>query len=286
MNSPLVSVYIPTHNRLALLKRSINSIFEQTYKHIELVVADDGSSDGTRDYLSKLQDAGQLRAILLPVSMGACVARNFAICQSNGEFLTGLDDDDYFLPGRIESFVSKWKQMEGNGFSVPVAGLFDDLIFLKTREKELRHRYPSVVSYQNLLEKNHIGNQVFAPRKTFLESGLFDPRMPIWQDWDLWRRISRDNGHFINLGIGTYVVDQAHGYARTTSEPEFAIRYAMAMLEDKCGVSSLRVKSSLLIACLSNPQANLTLNDTFLLLRAGRLTTLAKLLVKQLLRIR
>lgn len=92
----LVTIYIPTKNRLDLLKRAIKSVRDQTYSNIELIVVDDGSKDGTREYLEKEHEAGLLRAIFHQESLGACVARNAAIELSQGEFITGLDDDDYF----------------------------------------------------------------------------------------------------------------------------------------------------------------------------------------------
>lgn len=280
MNNYLVSVYIPTKNRLALLKRAISSVLEQTYKNIELIVVDDGSTDGTCEYLLDMQNNCVLQAIFLPISMGACVARNLAIIQSKGDLVTGLDDDDFFLPERIERFVSKWIQLEEDEFVGAIAGLIDDVTSISSSGKRELHIFQKIISYQDLLEMNKIGNQVFAPRQHFLEAGLFDPGMPMWQDWDLWRRMSKFYGNFINLGIGTYVVDQSHNHERITSKPEFMIRYAKATLEYKCGVSSQRVKSSLLLSCLSYPQAKPTLMDILQLAKTGRLRSLIRLLKK------
>ena len=104
----LVSVYIPTKNRLPLLQRAIQSVKSQTYKHIEIIVVDDGSSDGTSNYLERLQQAGEVNAIFQEKSVGSCAARNKAIMAAAGEFITGLDDDDfYLLPNRIEKFIFK-----------------------------------------------------------------------------------------------------------------------------------------------------------------------------------
>jgi len=100
--NPLVTVYIPTYNRLELLKRAVKSVLDQDYSNIELIVVDDGSSDGTVDYLECVSQADQrVRYFVNEVNSGACVSRNKAIWAEKGEFITGLDDDDYFLNDRI-----------------------------------------------------------------------------------------------------------------------------------------------------------------------------------------
>src|SRR4030067_1733348 len=119
----LVTVYIPTKNRLELLQRAIKSVQTQTYPNIELIVVDDGSTDGTREYLEKEVGVGNFKAIFHDKSLGACATRNAAIKSSRGELITGLDDDDYFLSDRrIELFVEKWNSV-GPGF----AGIFDSV---------------------------------------------------------------------------------------------------------------------------------------------------------------
>src|SRR5512143_3860267 len=96
-----VSVYLPTRNRAASLRRAIESVLAQTYADFELIVVDDGSSDGTREVLESVQRSdARVRAIHHSVSRGAPASRNAAIAAAHGEWLTGLDDDDEFLPRR------------------------------------------------------------------------------------------------------------------------------------------------------------------------------------------
>lgn len=270
IKSPLVTVYIPTRNRLALLRRAIKSVLEQTYKNTELIVVDDASTDGTQRYLKEMQNRGLLRAFFSPACFGACVARNFAITRSKGLFVTGLDDDDYILPNRIESFLLKWQQLQLNNQSKSVSGLFDDMTVIGCNGEWRLHSYPLSVSDKDLIATNSIGNQVFAPKQHYLDAGMFDPCMPIWQDWDLWIRMSRTCGEFINLGIGTYIVDQSHGYDRITSKPEFVIRYAMKLAEAKNGVYSKKDRTALLVACLCYPQVKPNLSDIYQLAKSGR----------------
>src|SRR5690606_21493496 len=112
---PLVTVYIPTYNRLNLLRLAVVSVLNQDYENIELIVVDDGSSDGTVEFLSVLsaKESG-VRYLVNEKNAGACVSRNRAIEIARGEFVTGLDDDDYFFPERIRLFVEAWKMKANN----------------------------------------------------------------------------------------------------------------------------------------------------------------------------
>ena len=107
---PLVSVYIPTYNRSSLLKRAVQSVLSQTIKDIEVIVVDDNSTDDTHEVISKLQKSDD-RVVYLKnnKNMGACFNRNRAISEARGKFVTGLDDDDFFLPMRLENFITYWE---------------------------------------------------------------------------------------------------------------------------------------------------------------------------------
>ncbi len=105
-NMPLVSVYVPTYNRIELLKRALTSVLSQSYQNIEVIIVDDKSSDGTQEFLTGMaKQDNRVKPILKEQNSGACISRNLAIESAEGEFITGLDDDDYFLPGRIAYFV-------------------------------------------------------------------------------------------------------------------------------------------------------------------------------------
>jgi len=232
---PLVSVYIPTKNRLPLLQRAVQSVLNQTYPNIELVVADDGSTDGSREYLSALAESGTIKLVLMPSSMGACVARNFAITASTGEFVTGLDDDDYFLPHRIADFVDRWRRLDGSYGAV--AGLYQATRLLLVSGEE-RIFTKMQTSSEELRSRNHVGTQVFAPKEHFIGAGLFDPAMPCWQDWDLWTRMAARFGTFIGGGNDSYVWDMSTVSSHTSNKPEFQIRHGFMLFAHKLKLRS------------------------------------------------
>ena len=105
----LVSVIVPTHNRLSTLKRAIESVLAQDYPNIELVVVDDGSTDGTWNYLSGRAQEGPWKVARNEEPRGACCARNQAIELASGGYIANLDDDDYFEPDRISKLLAAFE---------------------------------------------------------------------------------------------------------------------------------------------------------------------------------
>ncbi len=262
----LVTVYIPTKNRIAMLQRAIQSVKLQSYKPIELIVVDDGSTDGTVEFLIEQMAQGSLRAFFNSSSQGACASRNKAIENSMGYFVTGLDDDDYFSSDkRIEHFVDTWNTT-ANRFS----GLFDSVAVATPKGIQTRHEIRQV-QYNQLREHNFIGSQVFAPREHYVGAGLFDPVMPAWQDWDMWLRMSEKFGGFLNISQSSYMVDEMHGANRITTRNEVIIRNAMHLLRRKIKNVTLREKSSLIVALYGYPQVKPQLGEVLILLAAFRI---------------
>lgn len=97
----LVSVIIPTRERPLLVQRAVKSALEQTLKKIEVVVVIDGQDAETCAELAKLSDS-RLNVIELPVSGGAARARNVGVAEAQGEWVAFLDDDDEWLPQKLE----------------------------------------------------------------------------------------------------------------------------------------------------------------------------------------
>ena len=110
MNRPLVSVVIPTFNRKELLEKSIESVLAQTLNDFELFIVDDASTDGTAEWLMKNVNLDKrIHVIRLPVNRGCNAARNVAVSRARGRYLAFLDDDDLFLPERLELTVAKFE---------------------------------------------------------------------------------------------------------------------------------------------------------------------------------
>ncbi|HHH2557532.1 TPA: glycosyltransferase family 2 protein, partial [Escherichia coli] len=79
MRTPLVSVYIPTHNRANLLKKAVESVLRQTYPHVEILICDDGSTDNTEEVVNQLIERNSGKTIIYlknEQARGACFSRN------------------------------------------------------------------------------------------------------------------------------------------------------------------------------------------------------------------
>ena len=102
----LVSAVIPTRGRPELLLRAVRSVLAQTLREIEAVVVIDGQDLATEHALETLvREDGRVRVIALPVSVGGSDARNRGVAEASGKWIAFLDDDDEWLPGKLEAQI-------------------------------------------------------------------------------------------------------------------------------------------------------------------------------------
>lgn len=149
----LVTVYIATHNRAELLLRAVKSVLTQTYSNIELIVADDGSTDDTYEQLLPFINNSQLIYVKNEQAKGACVARNLALDIANGEFITGMDDDDAMEPNRIEHLL---KEFLSGTYSCIASAIKE-----RTPQGDIVRKMDiGDVTINDLLHYNILGNQV------------------------------------------------------------------------------------------------------------------------------
>lgn len=210
MNVPgFVSIYVPTHERRALLERALGSVLAQTWPHFEVIVVDDGSRDGTREWLQAFAADPRVRAFHFDAPRGAQAARNFALAQARYDLVTGLDDDDTWLPDRLRQLVEALRP--GVGF---VAA--SDIV---ERDDGTRHlaRRPARITHDALLRRNVVGNQVLARKADVLACGAFDEALTASQDYDLWIRLSARAGDGIGLATPLQVVHAQASRARVST---------------------------------------------------------------------
>lgn len=101
---PLVSVIIPTYNRVATLPRAMDSVLNQTYGNLELIVVDDGSTDGTQEYVRGVSDK-RVRYVKGDGNRGPAVARNLGVKLAQGEYIAFQDSDDEWHEDKLEKQV-------------------------------------------------------------------------------------------------------------------------------------------------------------------------------------
>lgn len=205
----LVSVWIPTYNRLELLKRAIKSVQDQTYPNIEIFIVDNGSTDGTVEYLIELQKIfSNVKYHAFKKNEGACKARNYAIENMTGLYATGLDDDDEFLPTRIEDLMAAFDDK----YAFVCSSYIWD--YGKVRKTQLDSNL--IIDLDKQLNFNQASNQVLTYRQRLIDVGMFDVSIVSSQDWELWTRMIVRYGAGYRIEKPSYVVHTSHDKPRIT----------------------------------------------------------------------
>lgn len=113
---PLVSAVIPTYNRTQQTIAAIESVLAQTYPHFEIIVVDDGSTDGSGQaverFISQRTNPPQQIVFLSQRNQGASIARNAGIARAQGEYIAFLDSDDVWVPEKLERQVQAFEQLK------------------------------------------------------------------------------------------------------------------------------------------------------------------------------
>jgi len=187
-NNPLVSVIIPSKNRPELLQYTIESVFAQTFQNFEIIVIDDGSNVPLAPLLHK-RFADQIVCLRNEYSCGAPAARNAGLKYARGYFVAFLDDDDIWLPDKLEKQVAAFSQL-GEDVGVVYCGYdfwVNGLIIARKNE------YPESTDLSKIsLVKCPVGSPTPLIKKSFLNMiGGFDVDLSACQDWDLWIRLSK-----------------------------------------------------------------------------------------------
>lgn len=179
----LVSIIIPTYNRLIFLKKAVESAMSQTYRNIEVIIIDAGSNDGTCDYLKNLQKnhENSLKVFLSKENLNGSQARNMGAKQAEGKWLAFLDDDDVALPNKIEL------QLDLALSNAKAVAVSSNYIVVKDNKRKLVV-LPQALSLQKMLQDNYLGGAsvCFCLKEIFFEVGGFDEKLLSSQDHDLW----------------------------------------------------------------------------------------------------
>lgn len=185
-SSDLVSVILPTQNRKERLLCAVRSVFAQTYPHLECLVIDDASWDGTAEALKKAFP--QVRTFSLKEPSGPAACRNLGIQRARGEYLAFLDSDDAFLP---EKLTLQIPFMRERGFAI--SQTYEIWYRGGVRVKPLLKHIPKGGSiFEDSLNQVVISSSsVVCRRRVFEVLGLFDESLPVCEDYDFWLRATR-----------------------------------------------------------------------------------------------
>ncbi len=247
---PAVSVIIPTHNRAALVREAVASVLAQTCRDFELLVVDDGSTDGTPAALAALD--GQLTVLSHPERRGVSAARNSGIAAARGEWLAFLDSDDLWRPEKLARQLA-------------YLAAHPETLLCQTEETWVRHglwvnqprthrKVGGTIFLQSLRRCMVSPSAVILHRRLFDAHGRFDEDLPAAEDYDLWLRLTwrypvgllpepliiKRGGHADQLS-GQWGLDRhrIRALLKLLAEPQLPPPYAAAarrVLAQKCAI--------------------------------------------------
>jgi glycosyltransferase involved in cell wall biosynthesis len=219
-------VIIPTHNRLKTLPGALQSVLNQTFQDLEILIVDDGSTDGTQDWLRALQDP-RVFYICLEASHGAGAARNQGLRYVQNEWVAFQDSDDTWVPDKLE------KQLA-------MADLHPEygVIYCRCSRSSTDRTYVfpplhaanhSGSIFDVLLGGNLISTQTALVKKECFERyGRFDESLPPLEDWEFFLRVSRD----VSMGmVDEILVDAPFSEDSISKQDAMWIRSFQALLE-------------------------------------------------------
>jgi glycosyltransferase involved in cell wall biosynthesis len=196
MEQPLVSVVCLCYNHAAFVKEAVQSVMEQTYSNIELILVDDASSDNSVAIIEDLQrQYPAIKVILLKNNVGNCKAFNQGLAVSKGEFLIDLAADDVLMPDRVKKGIEFFK-----GLASDVGVTFSDAEWISEAGDHLHFHstkfphadIPQGDIYLDLIDSYFICSPTMMFRRSVIDDlGGYDELLA-YEDFDFWIRSSRN----------------------------------------------------------------------------------------------
>jgi len=196
---PTVSVIIPTYNCESYITETIHSVLDQSFKDVEIIVVDDGSTDRTREIVVS---RGSRVRLVTQVNSGVCAARNYGIREAQGQYICLMDHDDYWSPdklalqleqmhrhpevGLVYSSFIWWHPGEDGVF--PNHSSFDQT----SLPDGIDEQFSGWIYHQLLLDCWVLTSAALIRAEVFEKCGMYDESLPYSEDWDLWLRFSRE----------------------------------------------------------------------------------------------
>ena len=189
-----ISVIIPTFNRKDTLKRAIQSVVMQSYTPYEIIVIDDGSDDGTKEWL---KDNYPNVKYIYQMNSGVSSARNKGIKSARGDWIALLDSDDEWLPSKLKDQANEIELNPAAKF------LHTNEIWIRNgvRVNQMKkHKKYGGYIFEKCLDMCRISpSSVLIKKDIFDEIGMFDETLKVCEDYDLWLRFaSKYPVHFLD----------------------------------------------------------------------------------------
>lgn len=210
--SPLISVVIPSYNSAHLIEKALDSFLEQTFADTEVIVVDDGSTDGTSEVVSRYSSP-KVR-LLRQYRSERSAARNAGIAHCQGDFIAFLDADDWWHPEKLERQLALFGRNDQLGLvycSLQQIGPSGNPLRVVKGIDAGAHSEGSWM-FEHLLMGNigGPGSSVLVSRRCLEDTGGFDPELSYGEDWDFCLRVAHK--YQIGFVAEPLVFYRAHGY--------------------------------------------------------------------------
>ena len=247
-----ISVIIPTYNRKLFLIHAIDSVLNQTYQKLELIIIDDGSSDKSIEYIKKKHPDIK---IYKQFNKGVSSARNKGIKISSNKWIAFLDSDDRWHPKKIEKQVNYLEKNPGHKIC------HTDEIWIRKGiriNQHKKHKKYGGQIFDKSLDLCRISpSSVIIHRDVFNKVGLFNEKLPVCEDYDLWIRIT---AKFPVLYLDEKLTIKYGGHLNQLSKKYWGMdRFRIIALENIIKKSFLEKKNKLLVKKILKKKINIYL---------------------------
>ncbi|WP_018610985.1 glycosyltransferase family 2 protein [Segetibacter koreensis] len=195
---PLVSICIPNYNKAEFITETIDSVFNQTYRNIEVIIIDDCSSDNSVEVIEKKIINAPFKVIFLKntENRGICYSLNNAVKIAEGKYYQMIGSDDLILPNKISRQVETLEQLTedyalvfGKPYRMDVHGNYLQKDYYQSIKVDVSS--VETLGFEELLLKNFISSTSHLVRMNAIkEVGMYDETLRV-EDWDLWLRLTK-----------------------------------------------------------------------------------------------
>lgn len=194
IDSPLVSVICLCYNHVRFVKEAINSVFNQSYSNVQLIVVDDASTDGSKNLISEMLEGTSVAFISLSSNLGNTRAFNKGLSNARGKYIIDLAADDLMVPNRIQKQVAFFEESEK-----ATGVIYSDAIYINEDGNELNTHFSDLKLaphsgdiYEKLILKYFISPPTMMMKhEVLLELNGYDDSLA-YEDFDFWIRSSRN----------------------------------------------------------------------------------------------
>ncbi len=203
MNSK-VSVIIPMYNSEKYIEKCINSVIEQTYNNIEILIINDCSTDSSLNIVKNIKDE-RIKVITFTENKGVSIARNEGINLATGDYICFIDSDDFWVKEKIEKQL---EFIEKNNYEF----IYSNYSFFRNEKILKTTHVPLKLTYEQAIKNTTIFiSTVMLDMKKLKKEDLYMPNLKIGQDTSVWWKI-------LKKGVTAYGMDEVLTYYRVSNK--------------------------------------------------------------------